>query len=140
MSPHTGPSRFRKHPSAVFGRMLTASRDGEKAAASSNQSQVEAQSSNAAAGAPMKRGHHWTRQEWIEAMWTCFGDGACPWQPVLGASDKFFVYSAYLEDDDRVRIVGVARTKRPDRVWCHWASTLSNGTVLWHQAGPDSYS
>ncbi len=51
------------------------------------------------------------------------------WQPVAGTMDKFYVYSAYLDarkggrkggggGHNIVRIIGVARTKFPDKVAC----------------------
>lgn len=84
------------------------------------------------------------RDEWVDQLWQCYqGRSLCPWQPVAGR-DKCFVYSAYLDESTDpsatpgntprvVRVIGVARTKRPERVWCQLGRTTSetNGTVSW---------
>ena len=81
------------------------------------------------------------RDYWVEQYWLCFQqDGrasSCPWQPVAGP-EKSFVYSAYLDgssnDNSKVRVIGVARTKKPDKAWCQLGWTASgNGTVRWSQ-------
>ena len=77
--------------------------------------------------------------QWMHLLWRCFrqldGGGMCPWQPVIEASEKFYVYSAYLDDyrvnDPVVRIIGVARNKKSNQVWCHLGFPLSNGTTRW---------
>ena len=136
---HPGPRRFRSHPSAVFGRMLAASRDGERPLDSSNHTKNwRMDRASQEADFRWMPKNQWTRNEWVQSMWMCFRTGACPWQPVIGTSDKFFVYSAYLDDDGHshdplLRIVGVARTKRPDRVSCHLGWKNANGTARWQQ-------
>ncbi|EFX81935.1 hypothetical protein DAPPUDRAFT_23511, partial [Daphnia pulex] len=71
------------------------------------------------------------------------------WQPVSGR-EKCFVYSAYLDDTTGggggsgntytsnpagvVRVIGVAKTKKPDRLWCQlgWASAGGgNNSAQW---------
>jgi len=43
------------------------------------------------------------------------------WQPVNGTTDKFYVYSAFYDGRGGkriVRVVGAAKTKKADKVWC----------------------
>ncbi|XP_045027294.1 uncharacterized protein LOC116919261 isoform X2 [Daphnia magna] len=78
-----------------------------------------------------------SRDAWVNQLWFCFqGRSVCPWQPVAGR-EKCFVYSAYLDDTasnnpgtGTVRVIGVAKTKKPDRLWCQlgWAT---NSTANW---------
>lgn len=82
-------------------------------------------------------------QDWVHSMWFCLrksdGPSRCPWQPVVEASDKFYVYSAYFDDyrvkDPLVRIIGVARNKKSDQVWCHLGFSSTNGTTRWWRVG-----
>ena len=82
-------------------------------------------------------------QDWMHSMWLCLRKSnsaiECPWQPVIEASDKFYVYSAYFDDyrvnDPLVRIIGVARNKKSDQVWCHLGFASTNGTTRWWRVG-----
>lgn len=80
-----------------------------------------------------------SRDAWVDTFWQCFQrQGFCPWQPVAGP-DKGFVFSAYLDDsaldNPKVRIIGVARTKKPDKVWCQlgWISSTNETNIRWSQ-------
>lgn len=51
------------------------------------------------------------------------------WQPVLGTRDKFFVYSAYLDDRQGafIRVLAATRTRGSDRVHCAYWYTNKDG-------------
>ena len=82
-------------------------------------------------------------QDWVRSMWLCLRKSnsarECPWQPVIEAPDKFYVYSAYFDDyrvnDPLVRIIGVARNKKSDQVWCHLGFASANGSTRWWRVG-----
>ena len=80
-----------------------------------------------------------SRDAWVDQLWLCFqGRSLCPWQPVIGR-EKCFVYSAYLDDTSGgggngsgvVRVIGVARTKKPDRLWCQMGWPANGTAVRW---------
>ncbi|XP_063230453.1 uncharacterized protein LOC134535315 [Bacillus rossius redtenbacheri] len=55
------------------------------------------------------------------------------WQEVAGTRDRFLVYSAFHDGRGSralVRVVGAARTSRPDRVWCRLLYPTRAVTVL----------
>ena len=55
------------------------------------------------------------------------------WQPVAGTSHKFYVYSAYYDVRDAhrplVRVVGVTKTKRSDKVLCRMYHKAQNAST-----------
>jgi hypothetical protein len=158
-----GPFRFGRQP-APFGRVLAADRAADATAGAGDTVNASAGASpNANAdlihdpSAPLTAGE-WLkrlpqeqgRDAWVQQLWPCFqGHSVCPWQPVSGR-EKCFVYSAYLDDTTGggggsgntytsnpagvVRVIGVAKTKKPDRLWCQlgWASTGGgNNSAQW---------
>lgn len=143
-----GPFRFGRQP-APFGRVLAADHaDPTAVVGDTNASAggplrgpanlIHEPSNTLTAGEWLKRlPQEQSRDAWVNQLWFCFqGRSVCPWQPVAGR-EKCFVYSAYLDDTasnnpgtGTVRVIGVAKTKKPDRLWCQlgWAT---NGTANW---------
>ena len=149
--PYAGPFRFGRQP-APFGRVLAADRRADPTAGDTNASaggppgtgpsasDLIHDPSTLTAGEWLKRlPQEQGRDAWANQLWLCFqGQSVCPWQPVSGR-EKCFVYSAYLDDTGAsntytshptgtVRVIGVAKTKKPDRLWCQlgWASAEAN--------------
>lgn len=155
--PNARPFRFGRQP-APFGRVLAADTGtpntaggGDTNAAGPSPDLIHDPPNPLTAGEwlgrlPQQQG----RDAWVDQLWQCYqGRSLCPWQPVAGR-DKCFVYSAYLDESSPlnnngptgnnpgsvagvVRVIGVAKTKRPERVWCQLGRTISpeNGTVSW---------
>ncbi|XP_046437680.1 uncharacterized protein LOC124188834 isoform X2 [Daphnia pulex] len=108
----------------------------------------ELSSSSSLAGEWLKRlPQEQGRDAWVQQLWPCFqGQSVCPWQPVSGR-EKCFVYSAYLDDTTGggggsgntytsnpagvVRVIGVAKTKKPDRLWCQLGWAGGNNSAQW---------
>lgn len=149
--PYAGPFRFGRQP-APFGRVLAADRRADPTAGDTNASaggppgtgpsasDLIHDPSTLTAGEWLKRlPQEQGRDAWATQLWLCFqGQSVCPWQPVSGR-EKCFVYSAYLDDTGAsntytshptgtVRVIGVAKTKKPDRLWCQlgWSSANNN--------------
>lgn len=141
--PAVRPYRFGRQP-APFGRVLAADKSRANAGGDAHAARPDLTHD------PPTRLGQWlerlpqeqSRDAWVDELWLCFQPAPrhrCPWQPVAGP-DKCFVYSAY-HDDSRetsasayVRVIGVARTKKQDRLWCQLGfASAANNTIRWHQ-------
>lgn len=135
-----GPFRFGRQP-APFGRVLAADHAdptavvGDASAGGPHRGPADLIHDHTLnAGEWFKRlPQEQSRDAWVNQLWLCFqGRSVCPWQPVAGR-EKCFVYSAYLDDiagSNTVRVIGVARTKKPDRLWCQ-LGWMANSTARW---------
>lgn len=133
--------RFGRQAAAPFGRALAASpqNSGQQTILASQGEDKDSISNVFVGTGEWIQQERRSRDEWVAQFWSCFqGQAVCPWQPVAGA-EKGFVFSAYLDNgpgnsEPNVRVIGVARTKKPSKLWCQLGWTVStNSTARWSQ-------